>query len=339
MMKITGKLAIVMLLAALVLWPLQTAQAKGLYEGPIFGSNFTLKSGETLNQDAVVFGGAVTIEKDATVNGAVVLFGGSLTLDGYVSQDVVIMGGAVRIGKSAHIHGSLITFGAPVQRETGSKVDGDVVSNPTRADIPSLASPSPLSSNPAFDQVFQPFWNGLGILTWSFILAMLAMLIALFMPVQMRRVADGVVAQPFISFGMGLLTLILFIVAIVALGLFSVFIITLPLTLPMIFIVATIFTAACIFGWLVLGMEAGVRIARMFNREWPLPLVAGLGIFTLNFVAQSIQAFVPCIGGFIPGLLGFVGLGAVLLTRFGTRSYALAGPSVIVQPAVPDVKI
>ena len=331
-MKISGKLVILVVLAALFVLPLQAVQAKGLTAGPIFGSNFTLKSGDTWNEDVVVFGGTVSIEKDASVNGAVVLFGGSFTLDGNISKDVVVMGGAVKLGSNAHIHGNLITFGA-VQRDAGAKVDGDVVNNPTRPVAPLPVTPS---SAPIINQIVSPFWTTLGILGQSLMLALLAMLIALFMPVQMRRVADGVVAQPFIAFGVGLLTLILFIVAIVALGLFSVFIITLIVTVPLIVVVSIAFAAACVLGWLAIGMEAGVRIAHMFNREWALPLAAGLGVFLLNLVAQSLQAVVPCVGGFLPGLLGFAGLGAVLMTRFGMRVSSLVVLPAVAQPVMPD---
>src|SRR5450759_3812481 len=104
-MKIAGKFIGIILLAALILLPLQTVQAKGLAAGPIFGSNFTLQSGDTLNEDLVVFGGSVSIEKDARVTGAVGLFGGSLTLDGEVSKDVIVIGGAVKLGAETHIHG------------------------------------------------------------------------------------------------------------------------------------------------------------------------------------------------------------------------------------------
>ena len=75
-MKFAGKFLLVVLLAALLLVPFQTAQAKPLLEGQVvFGSNYTLKSGETLNGDLVVFGGTVTVEKGARVEGSVVLLG------------------------------------------------------------------------------------------------------------------------------------------------------------------------------------------------------------------------------------------------------------------------
>jgi hypothetical protein len=328
-MKIPGKFAILILLAALVLLPLQAVQAKGLADGPIFGENYTLKSGETLNNDLVVFGGSVSIEKDAKVNGAIVLFGGSLTLGGEVSKDVVVMGGAVKLDANAHIHGNLVTLGAPVARDPGAKVDGDVINNPTR---PSLPTAPTAPSVPNVNNYTNPFLNALGILVQSFVLALLAMLIALFLPIQMRRVSDGVVTQPFISFGIGLLTLIMFIVVIVALALFSVFIITLFVTIPLIFIISVLFTAGMVLGWLALGAEVGIRIGQMFKSEWPLPLAAGLGVFLLNLVAN-----IPCLGGILSSLLAFAGLGAVFMTRFGTRPAALtATPAVVETTTLPS---
>ena len=330
-MKIAGKFAVLILLAALIFLPLQAVQAKGLADGPIFGENYTLKSGETLNEDLVVFGGSVSIEKDAKVNGAIVLFGGSFTLDGEVSKDVVVMGGAVKLGAKAHIRGNLVTFGAPVDRDEGAKVDGDVINNPSRPDLPLIPSDPSLPNVPrVVGNYTNPFLEALGVLVQSIVLALLAMLIALFLPIQMQRVSDGVVTQPFVSFGMGLLTLIMFIVVIVALALFSVFIITLFVTVPLIFVVSVLFTAGMVLGWLALGAEVGVRIAQMFKREWPLPLAAGLGVFLLNLVAN-----IPCLGGILSSLLAFAGLGAVLLTRFGTRPAVLVATPAAVEVNPP----
>lgn len=334
-MKIAGKFAILILLAALMFLPLQAVQAKGLFQGPIFGENYTLKSGETLNEDLVVFGGSVSIEKDAKVNGAVVLFGGSFTLDGEISKDVVVMGGAVKLGADSRIRGNLVTMGAPVDRDPGAKVDGDVINNPTRPSLPDAPSTPSMPNVPGIvGNYTNPVWEALGAFMQSIIMALLAMLVALFLPVQMRRVSDGVLAQPLVSFGMGLLTLIMFIVVIVALALFSVFIITLFVTIPLIFIVSVLFTVGMIFGFWSLGMEVGVRIAQMFKREWPLPLAAGLGVFILSLVTS-----VPCLGGLISGLVGFAGLGAVLMSRFGTRPAGLtAVPAVVEVESTPPAQ-
>jgi len=331
-MKALKKYCVTVLLLALMLLPLQSVQAKGLAEGPIFGTNYTLKSGDTLNDDLVVFGGSVSIEKDAKVNGSVVLFGGSLTSDGIVSKDVVVLGGAVKLESSAHIKGNLVTFGATVSRDEGAKVDGDVINNPTRPEIPNMPVIPNVPSIPSSPSNYSnPILNVLGIIGQSIILALLAMLIAMFLPLHMRRVADGVVSKPFMAFGMGLLTLVVFIVAIVALALFSILIITLILTIPMIVIASISFAAACVLGWLAMGMEVGVRIAQMFKSEWPVPLSAGLGVFILNLVAQG-AGFIPCIGGLMFAIVGFAGLGAVVMTRFGTRVSLSSAPEIVTPP-------
>jgi len=332
-MKIAGQYAILILLAGLVLLPLQAVQAKGLFDGPIFGENYTLKSGETLNNDLVVFGGSVSIEKDAKVNGAVVLFGGSLTLDGEVIKDVVVLGGAVKLGESSHIYGNLVTMGAPVNRDSGAKVDGEVINKPTRPTLPNIPSgPSVPSGVGNYTGPFWDLWDAVAAFLQSIVSALLAMLIALFLPVQMRRISDGVLAQPLVSFGMGLLTLILFIVVMVALGLFSAFIITLIVTLPLLIIVPIVFVIGMAFGFWSLGMEVGIRIGQMFKSEWPLPLAAGLGVFLLSLVAH-----VPCFGGLFAGVISLAGLGAVVMTRFGTRPAALVAiPSVV--EATPPVQ-
>ena len=335
-MKITARILVISLLAVLIWLPTQAALAKGLPEGPIFGTNFTLKSGETLNEDLVVFGGSVSIEKNATVNGAIVLFGGSLTLDGEVSKDVVVLGGAVKLDADTHIHGNLVTYGAAISRDAAARVDGDVMNNPTR---PATPNAPVVPGIPTLPQVAStttnPFWNALVVFGQSVILALLAMLITMFLPMQMRRVADGVVAQPFMSFGMGLLTLVMFIIAMVALALFSILIITLIITIPLIALLAIVFSAASVMGWLAMGLEVGIRISEMIKREIPLPLAAGLGVFCLNLVAQGV-GFIPCIGGLLSAIVGLAGLGAVFLTRFGMRAVEpVASRPVAVAPVTP----
>jgi len=319
-MKITGKLAILFLLAAFICLPLQNVQAQGLLQGPIFGENFTLKSGETLNEDLVVFGGSISIEKEARVKGSVVLFGGSLTIDGEVDSDVVVMGGAIKLGPEAHLRGNLIHFGAPLDRAEGAKIDGEIINNPTRPEIPGTPGRPAVPSIPTPSGWWDgnPAWAAASALGKALLLALLAMLIATFLPTQMRRVADGLVAQPLVTFGIGLLTLILFIVLIVALGLFSVLIITLILTIPLIAAVSIVFTAGSVLGWLAFGAEVGLRLAQAFKQEWSLPLAAGIGVFAVGLVSN-----IPCFGGLASTLVGLAALGAVVLTRFGTRTASL----------------
>ena len=319
-MKLTGKLAILLLLAALVFVPLRAAQALEPQEGPIIGSNYTLKSGETLNEDLIVIGGSITIEKGATVTGAIVLIGGSLIVNGEAMGDVVVVGGAASLGSEAHIYGNLVPIGAPVNLAEGARVDGEVINEPVKPSVTVPVVPE-TPKGPVVDLgdfFSNSFWQVFELFTNSIVLALLASLIVLFLPQQTRRVGEAIPAQPLMMGAMGLLSVIVFVTAMVALGLFSVLIITLIITVPMIIFVAVVFAAAGVFGWVALGTEIGLRLMNTTNREFPLPLVAAVGTFLLNIVANGI-GLLPCIGWVMPTLLGLVSLGAVFMTRFGTR--------------------
>jgi hypothetical protein len=326
-MKFASRLSILTLVAALIFIPLRSVYALDNLAGPIFGSNYTLKSGETLNEDLVVLGGSITIEQNATVTGSIVLIGGSLIMAGEGQKDVVVIGGAVSLGETAHIYGNLVTLGAPVNRAEGARVDGEVLKNPTQPAInpptlPGVETIPTVSTNPLLNMLNR----GLSLFAQSLGLGLLAALLVLFLPQQIRRVGEAIPAQPGSTGATGLLGVLIFITAIVALALFSILIITLILTIPLIILLAVAFSAAGVFGWIGLGTEIGLRLASALKTDFPLPFSAAVGTFLLNFVANGI-GFIPCVGWVVPLLLGLASLGAVFLTRFGTRALTLAAAS------------
>ncbi len=336
-MKILAKFTTLLILATLLFLPLQAVYAQGIDDGPFFGESVTLESGETFSGDLVVFGGSVTIEQDATVTGSVVLVGGSLVTDGEVRGDMVVVGGAVSLGASAHVVGNLFAVGAPISRAEGSRVDGGVLNNPKK---PSVATPEvivpPEVPQPAalvdgavnfVGNLFSLFFQSIGF-------GLLAALLVLFLPEQTRRVGEAVPAQPAWAGAMGLGSILLFITALVALALFSVLIVTMFLTIPMIIAISVIFAAAVVFGWVGLGTEIGLRLAAALKTEFPLPLSAGLGTFLLHLGANGF-GLIPCFGWVVPTLLSLVSLGAVFLTRFGTRPLSITVAQAPVESAPP----
>lgn len=324
-MKTTLKVTSILILLFALFLPLQTASADGQTDGQvIFGSIYTLASGETLTGDLVVFGGSVTIEADAQVIGGVVLFGGSLTIAGEVTGDVVLVGGSGLLKSTAVVEGDLNTVGGSYQTESGARVVGsinnfeappsinyDLPTHITPPVIPNI--PSDLSQKIRSSINFNPFtqfgWLFLKSLGW----AALAALVMLFFDDPTRRVSRAVLHQPVIGGSIGLLTLV---VAIVLTVILSITILLIPVAL--IGVLVLVFAIA--FGWIAIGLEVGQRTAQAFHQEWPLPLSAALGTFILNFVANGI-GFIPCVGWLVPFLIGLLGLGAVLLSRFGTQAY------------------
>ena len=334
------------LLALLVFIPVQSAAAKGAsYDGQvIFGQSFTLKSGDTLNGDLLVFGGSAALEQGSTVNGNVVLFGGSLVVDGEVSGDVAVTGGSATIGAAAHLHGNLTTVGATLERANGSQIDGQVTntatswvgigsngSNPVIPVTP-LAPSVPnihINFNPLL-KLFNAFGQAVG-------LAVLAMLVMLFLAPHADRVAHAVMAQPLTAGGLGLLTLV---VAPITLVLLTITIILIPVVA--IAIVALV--VAAVFGWIAIGYEIGQRFTTAIHQNWHPAFSAGLGVFALTLVANALTSIpvLNCVGWLAPFLLGLAGLGAVIMTRFGTqavlaRTAVETAPQAMVPPAAPVV--
>ena len=339
-MKLTVKIPSLVLLAMLVFVPMQSAAAKGpSFDGQvIFGQSYTLKNGETLTGDLLVFGGTATLEEGATVNGNVVLFGSTLVVNGEVSGDVAVAGGSVTIGTSAHIHGNLTTVGASLERAEGAQIDGQITNtatswvgngnngnNPVTIIPITPATPAAPSVHINFDP-FGPLFNAFG---QALGLAVLAMLVMLFLAPHADRVAHAVMAQPLTAGGLGLLTVI---VAPITLLLLTVTLILIPVVAAA---VVALFVAA-VFGWIAIGYEIGQRFTTVIHQNWHPAFSAGLGVFTLTLVADALTGIpvLNCVGWLVPFLLGLAGLGAVIMTRFGTQS-VVAPAAVEPAPLAP----
>jgi cytoskeletal protein CcmA (bactofilin family) len=338
-MKLTAKITSLVLLAMLVFVPMQSAAAKGSsYDGQvIFGQSYTLKNGETLNGDLLVFGGTATLEEGATVNGNVVLFGGSLVVNGEVDGDVAVTGGSVIIGTSAHIHGNLATVGASLERAEGSQIDGHIfntatswVGNGDNGTNPVTPGTPATPVVPSIHVNFDPFGALFNAVGQALALAVLAMLVMLFLAPHADRVAHAVMAQPLTAGGLGLLTVI---VAPITLLLLTVTLILIPVAAAA---VVVLFVAA-IFGWIAIGYEIGQRFTTAIHQNWHPVFSAGLGVFALTLVANALTGIpvLNCVGWLVPFLLGLAGLGAVIMTRFGTQLVVAPAAIAPTPPAPP----
>jgi hypothetical protein len=326
-MKHTTKLLTIFALLALLLIPATSARALGPFDGGpvIFGGNYTLASGETLNGDLVVFGGNVVIEADATVKGSIVIFGGNVSLNGTMTGDLVLIGGAGTLGAESLVKGDVVTVGGSLSRAEGSRVEGEVRNDPT-IEIPVPEVPS-VPVTPTVPQVPQPsnwnpFGSAFGVLGQAILIAALAMLLGLFLRPQMERVAQAFTGQPLVAAGVGLLIIpATFIAALI-----------LILTIIGPILLAILFVAAWLFGIVSLGVEVGERFTRAINQDWPPVWTTGFGTFLFVLVVQGI-GLIPCIGWLVSLLAGMTGIGAVVLAFVNSRANP---PVVAAQAKGPD---
>jgi hypothetical protein len=326
-----------LVLLFLLLAPAMPVYAQGGGPGKIIvGDNFTLDSGEVLNGDLVVFGGNVTLEENADLNGSLVVFGGTIASNGNVNGDVVVFGGQIKLDKNAVVTGDVVTIGGQLNQVEGAEIKGEVVKNISpQIQIPNGRIP-PDVKPPQVNIGYNPFWTAAGIFYRAVIIAALAMLVVVFLKPQLEHVSQAIVSQPVMSGGVGLLTVLggpisILIVAVIMI----VTLILIPVAVLVIFLGALIIALAWLFGMIALGNEVGERFTHSFNQTWAPVFTAGFGTFLLMLVGGAIGQ-IPCLGWLFTFLIGLVGIGAAMLTRFGTRPFQSVAVTVYTPPANQD---
>lgn len=309
----------------------------------VFGGNRILDEGEIVDGDLVVFGGNVEIPESSKVNGDLVVVGGNATVHGTIDGDVGVLGGNVRLTDTAVVNGDVNSFGGHIDQSEEADVSGQVEDlNKFGSDDDGghggfVVPPVPGASRDSgaslwFGRIATIFEE----ITWSIGtligLALVGWLVAAFLPEQMQTVGDTVVQTPLVSFGMGLLTAALAAVLSIPLAL-------LVLTICLAIIPVAVYILlgiAVLLGWVVIGQLIGERL--LTSTERPLPsfvLSTVLGVVVLTVISNMpVVGIIPIIGpvfsfiGAIFGLLvALTGLGAVVLTRYGTRPYSSTSSS------------
>ena len=288
----------------------------------VIGQAFVLAEGEEVDGNLVVLGGSATLEDGSVVRGDVAIFGGSATVAGTVQGNVAVFGGSITLEDTAVVEGDLATIGGSVSRAPDAVVSGEV-----------FGGEIPLPFLNRFDRPFSPerpwpplptaresqragVWGVLGsLVAWQFrtlgtalFLALLGVVLVALAPRAMGRIASAAAGGAFVSFGMGLLTLVVGVL----LGLLLLIACCLGL------VVWLALGVAWLVGWVAVGLWLGQRLLQALNvRNASSIGEVALGVFLITVLTQ----LPACIGFFIGLVIGCMGLGAVVLTRFGTRSF------------------
>ncbi len=299
----------------------------------VIGGAYSLSNGETLDGSLMILGGTADLEQGSVVEKDVTVIGGTINVNGQVKGNVSAVGGTVSIGSTAVIGGDVNTLAGQLTREDGARIAGQVNTGttgpfslvvPGTIQIPGLEKLPPITlprsvNAPAVGIQMNPVWDGFWWLIRSFLWAALAVLVALFLSQRTERVAESVMKNPLVAGGMGCLTVLIVPLILVVL------VITIC-GIPFALVGAFALWLAWGFGIIVIGYEIGKRLALLLKTDWAIPVSAAVGTFALPLGLNGIGALVPCIGWMAPAAVGLVGLGAVLLTRFGGRVYPYDEP-------------
>lgn len=319
--KVRVFLFLAVLVGALTLPGVAFAQDEDPEDATIFGGEYTLEDGERLGA-VLVLGGNVTFEAGSVVEDHITIFGGNVTIAGEAEDEIQVFGGNLDLADTAYVRGDVRLVGGNVTQAEGSQVDGRVYHGydlPFHINLPRINGPF-FFTQP--DSIVRNFFSSIGKAVGLSLLAMVAIVIA---PEFVRRAGSAAVRRPLEAGGIGLIVAILTPILLIG---FAITLIGIPVTILLAILAGLLLG----YGWVALGVEIGRRLAQSVDQDWQPVVQAGVGTFLLAVVAYAME-LTPLIGWIVPILVGFVGMGGVLLSRFGTRVYPPAAAPSVLTPA------
>ena len=250
--------------------------------------------------NVVKIGSDVTIEEGMKVRNVLAL-GGQITVEGFVENHVIAVGGSVVLTRTAVVGGNVISLGGIVARGRGSEIHGNLTE--INSDDISAAISNALSDE----------WEG-----WSWIFAIvslsifigvliLTLLTVYFIPKPIRIIATAVRDIPVKVILWGIIGLILIVPLAVLLAISVIGIVLIPLEM-------TLVLCAIILGFIAVSQLVGEKLFSVLKRH------------DHNIVRETIWGliilwvigWIPYVGWMLKVFAVVLGLGGVLVTRFGT---------------------
>lgn len=260
-------------------------------QGPSFGGIIVIEPKEVMCGDITSFGGKVEIKGE--IQGNVTAFNSNVIIDGDVNGDITLFGGTITLHKGSQVYGHIDLYGASEQKEQGTQVEGNITDH-TRHNW-FLGRPGEFSF---------PFWS---MLAW----VVLGIVLITLLPEHVMFVRTTAATKTRRSLIIGLLSILLAPAVLVVL-------IALILPIPLAIILALGLLAAWALGTVAIGWIVGERIMQAVapqHKRRLVDVVVGLAVLVL-------VGSLPYIGWLVTIGVGLLGLGAVFLSRFGTRLYS-----------------
>ena len=296
--------------------------------------NFTFKNDTgNLGEDIVRVGESVYVTKDQVVAGDVVVFGGNAIIEGTVAGTVVVLGGEIRLRNGAEVRGDVVSIGGSVEEDDEVVVRGEkIVVGGVAGTIGNHLNVSAGFVRAAFGAMSM------------FIGLVLFVVTMLFLRGRVERVSEHVSATTLKCFGAGVLASIalLFGLSIVMIPLILI-VVGIPFAVMLGVSCLGIFAIACttfvystgrVFADRT-GAHAGVftrLILGLFLLSIPELIAFGLAI---SHGSMPVWVVMKCVSLFVWLFAYVVGLGGIVLSRFGSRPVGTEPPAsrVVGEPA------
>jgi hypothetical protein len=235
-----------------------------------------------------------TLDVTGQVRGNILAFGSNINIAGIVNGDVDLYGGLASLQHGSHVYGNINLYGGRARTEPGVSLEGEVNN---RSQHVSLWLPG-LSDGFAF-----PFWP---VLIW----VTLGLVLVSLLPEHVMFVRTTVASKARRSLLLGVLSLLLAPAVLIVL-------IALIIPIPLAVMIVGGLIVAWALGTIAIGWLMGEYIMQALAPRHNTRLVQ----VTVGLTVLVLVGSLPYIGWLVSISAGLVGLGAVFLSRFGTRLY------------------
>jgi hypothetical protein len=291
-----------------------------------FSFDFEYDEGD-YGDDIVKVGESVFVAAGDVVPGDVVVFGGNAIIEGKVAGSVVVLGGEIRARRGSEIKGDIVAIGGTIQEDEDVIIRGEkILIGGVAGRLGDSLDVSSRTLRVLFSAVF------------LFVALVLCFITMLFLRGRVIRASEHLSSSLLKCFGAGVLASVL--------GSFALLIVMIPL---IIMVVGIPLAAILGMSWMGLVTISGTVFVYSLGRAIARRLGVDAGAFArlaigavVLMIPSMIAFVVDAVGGpagvcvffhaigSIVWFFGFlVGLGAIVLSRFGTR------PPVNTEPPLP----
>ena len=332
-----------MLALAMALWLVCLPVSADEPGTALLGQRITLENGEVQRGDLVLVGGEIEMLPGSRVEGELAILGGSARLAGEVTGSVSVIGGSLSLEQGALVHGDVVIAGTLRYRHPEAVVLGNVLEGlDTTAGLERMPDAWQRWVKPDAGVEQLPAGNndgrsnGLGMLGGMILAVAVAAAAMAAVPENVRHTRSVMMSSAPLAVGVGLLTLIACAVLIPVL-------IAICIGIPVAAVLALALLVCVALAWVAVGHLVGEKLLKWLQVSTTPLLEALAGVALI-----SVLASIPCLGPVAAILAMSWGLGAVVLTRFGTRldpiwsltaTPTVDGAAVTSQPTQPPVSL
>jgi len=277
-------------------------------------------------EDIVKVAESVFVPAGKVVPGDVVVFGGNAIIEGTVAGSVVVMGGEIRARRGAEIKGDVVAIGGTIEEDEEVVIRGEKI---LVGGVASQIGDRLHVSSRSIRAIVS-----LAMLFIGFILFFITML---FLRGRVERVSSHVSANLLKCFGAGVLTSVV--------GMFALMIVMIPLIITIVGIpLALVLGVSCIGVYVIacttfvytvgraVGSRAGIE-GGVFGHLFlgvlllSIPEIIAFMLDSFGHAPMTAYVMVKIVSALLWLFAYVVGLGAIVVSRFGSRPIEPAPPS------------